>query len=706
MERYQHRLKLIQHPPDVSQKEKKELIGTTSRSRPIDQSEVSRHQQTVSQAQLINKLNFVNFQEGTISLRFKHTKYDRFLNLEAKPLPCSDDLLDCVWVDAEGVAAKLNSYEFDKIYINDGQRLILVKPELTGIHPKGACFKLPEEGVSISNRKVMRYPCQGINVHVIQNSSIFNGTLTFFNAFSFHVELTTRPPQTFKWVNPESFVELIVSDEKETFFSGRCRIIKESSGQKTRTYILEPLTEQINRFRHKEYRSSRQQLNPSPEIVFAHPITKNIVSLKAFDISGSGFSVEEDIHCALLVPGMILPEVELIFGINFRIKCRAQVVYRKVSKKENEEELVKCGLTLLDIDIQHHAKLMALLQQAENKHSYVCNQVDMNALWDFFFETGFIYPDKYEYIQKNKEQIKETYEKLYTQNLNVARHFICQDKGQIHGHMAMVRFFENSWLIHHHAARKSALNRAGLLVLKQIGDFTYDSYRLYSMHMDFLMAFYRPENKFPSRVFGGAAKRINNQKGCSLDTFAYFHHREKNCDQSTFGVKWDLTESQDTDLLDLEDFYEFTSGGLVLSAMDLEVGMYKADSLTQEYQRIGLKREKHFFSLKKGNQLKAFVFVMQSEIGLNLSSLTNCVFVYVLDPEGLPVEILCTALSQVMHNLNAFDKPVLLFPHTYAEKQSLPVEKLYNLWILSTPGHSDQYFGFVNKMLRYVQKRG
>jgi len=26
----------------------------------------------------------------------------------------------------------------------------------------------------------------------------------------------------------------------------------------------------------------------------------------------------------------------------------------------------------------------------------------MDALWDFFFESGFIYPSKYEFIQKNK----------------------------------------------------------------------------------------------------------------------------------------------------------------------------------------------------------------------------------------------------------------------------------------------------------------
>ncbi len=702
MESFKQKLTLIQHSAAVSQEEKKEISKSSPRDRQIDQSEVTGHHKTLSKSQLINKLNFINFQEATISLRFKHIKYDRYLNLEAKPLPCADDMLDCVWVDSEGIAEKLKSFEFDRIYISDSQRLILVKPELTGIHPQGACFKLPETGVLVSNRKVMRYPCEGINVQLIQNSSIFRGTLTFFNSFSFHVELTTQPPQTFKWINPESFVELIISDEKETIFSGRCRIIKETSGQKNRNYILEPLTEQINRFKHKEFRSSRQQLNPAPEIIFVHPIAKNVVSLKAFDVSGSGFSVEEDLHSALLVPGMIIPELELNFGINFKIQCRAQVVYRKIYQKEKEGEIVKCGLTLLDIDIQHHARLLALLHHAENKISYVCNTVDMNALWDFFFETGFIYPDKYEYIQRNKEKIKETYEKLYTQNPNIARHFICQDKGQILAHMAMVRFFENSWLIHHHAARKTALNRAGLVVLNQIGNFTYDSHRLYSLHMDFLMAFFRPDNKFPNRVFGGATKAIDNRKASSLDMFAYFHLHKRRDDNLKFGAAWQLVVSSDNHLDDLQDFYEYTSGGLLLNAMDLEAGLYKSKDLTEEYARVDLKREKNYFSLLKKDQLKAFFFSIQTEIGLNLSNLTNCIVVFILDASDLPPEILHSALSQVMHQLDAFDQPVMLFPHTYSELYGLPAEKFYKLWILNT-AYSDLYFSFVNRLLRYAK---
>ena len=122
--------------------------------------------------------------------------------------------------------------------------------------------------------------------------------------------------------------------------------------------------------------------------------------------------------------------------------------------------------------------MLAMLHQVQDKNSYICNDLDLDALWDFLFETGFIYPKKYALIHNSKEQIKQTYEKLYTRSPEIARHFVYQDNGVILGHMAMLRFWQNSWLIHHHAARKSALNKAGLIVLDQIG-------RFYARHVPF-----------------------------------------------------------------------------------------------------------------------------------------------------------------------------------------------------------------------------
>ena len=43
----------------------------------------------ISKTQLINKLNFINFQDGTVLINFSHLKYDKTITLRAAPQPCT-----------------------------------------------------------------------------------------------------------------------------------------------------------------------------------------------------------------------------------------------------------------------------------------------------------------------------------------------------------------------------------------------------------------------------------------------------------------------------------------------------------------------------------------------------------------------------------------------------------------------------------------
>jgi hypothetical protein len=604
-------------------------------------------------------------------------------------------------VEDKNISQILKSYHFSHLLITNGQKLLLVEPEVIRIDEESISLLLPETSQVISSRNAMRRVCEGISVQLFQNSTVFSGLLMDFNGFSFRVKLNAVPPQTFEWVNPEHPVNVILSDKAITLYSGECKIIRHTCGHSTRNYILQPVQQEIQRFKQKEFRSERYELTPSPNIVFRHPFTKAKIDLKIVDLSGSGFSVEEDESNTALMPGMILPELELSFAGNYKIKCSGQVVFRKAMVASNGQKWIKCGLALLDMAIHDHLKLISLLHQTKDKNSYICNNVDLDALWDFFFETGFIYPDKYAAIQKNKKQIKETYAKIYTQNPHIARHFIYQDKGTIFGHMAMIRFYENAWMIHHHAARKSALNKAGLVVLDQIGRMINDSHRLYSLHMDYMICYFRPNNKFPRRVFGGAAKSINDPKGCSLDSFAYFHFSNPTRLLPELPDEWQITETRREDLQELMDFYEYTSGGLMLDAADLRPEKLDCDDLSKEYSQLGLTRLRFLYSLRKNGNLKAVFLVNMSDVGLNLSDITNCVKVFVMDAEGFSADILYEAIAKVAKKTGKNDFPALIYPADFADELQIPYDKKYDLWVCSLE-YSDAYFGYLGRLLRFI----
>jgi hypothetical protein len=689
-------------PSDVSiaidEKEKMGIYEVTQRVTPTRGLEAGK---PVPKIQLVNKINFINFQDAALLINLKHRVYNNTLTLSAKPQPCLGDLLDCFWQETENIRQILKYYEFNNVLIPDGQNLIMVQAELIRMDKDAISLLLPDNGYEVSSRTVMRRACSDITAQLIQNSSAFSGTLLDFNARSFKIGLKTLPPQTFNWINPESPVNLILSDATEIYYSGECKIIRQTTDQNSGTYILKPLRLEIQRFKHKEFRSQRYELIPSPNVIFKHPFTKTIFDLKALDLSGSGFSVEEDERSAVLLPGMIIPKLELSFANSFRIQCRAQVVYQKALETQKGNRRIKCGLALLDMAIEDHVRLVALLHQAKDQNSYVCNNVNLDELWDFFFDTGFIYPHKYAFIQKNKDLIRKTYERLYSGNPQIARHFIYQDRGRILGHMAMIRFYENTWLIQHHAARKSSQNKAGLVVLDQIGRMLNDSNRLYSLHMDYVICYYRSDNKFPSRIFGGAAKSINDPKECSIDPFAYFHYQNTTRHLPALRPDWELTATRAEDVGEFINYYEHTAGGLMLEALDMKTDRFNCDNLAAEYQRIGLTRQRHFYSLKNNGSLKAIITVILSDVGLNLSDLTNCIQVFVLDQKGLTSEILNTVFSVLSEQFQREEMAVLLFPAAYADHQSMAYEKLYNLWVCSVKS-SDEYFRYLNRLLRFI----
>ncbi len=651
---------------------------------------------------LINRLNFINFQEQCIQVYFTHLQYDRSLVISGTPEPCLGEILTVRWADSRDMQTLLKSHVLDFILVPRGQRFVKAVPRVIDIDAYGARLQLPELSCEVNQRKTQRQSTCGISVLVIQNSSSFSGHLRDFAACAFRAKLVSRPPQTFEWIDPDLSVHVILFAGNQTYYTGECRIVRQTEGSSSRCLVLEPLKDEIRRYRKAEYRSQRQRLNPSPNIIFRHPLTQKRVELKVVDLSGTGFSVEEDEQAAVLLPGLVLPDVELRFANGFSISCSAQVVFRRTPPADEKNRRIRCGMAMIDVTAQDHIKLLGMLHQVQDKNSYICNDLDLEALWDFLFETGFIYPSKYALIEKNKKAIKETYAKLYTRSPDIARHFVYQDNGVILGHMAMIRFWENSWLIHHHAARKSALNRAGLVVLDQIGRFGHDSFRIRGMHMDYLVCYYRPQNRFPKRVFGGVCRYIDDPKGCSLDPFAFLKAAGTGGSPTALPAGWQLETASTEDLKDLSFFYERISGGLLLKAMDLDPANAQEQGLSHEFRKHGFKRERHLLALRKDGCPKALMTVNVSDIGLNLSDLTHCISAVVLDPENLSPEVFDAARRLAEKAAAQPPIPALVFPLSYVVQNAIPYEKVYNLWVFHMHSQSQNYFRYLSRLMKYV----
>ena len=689
-------------PPtaEVSHAEKEQIAGSAASATVTEEPTRSIN---VSQKQLVNKLNHLNFSDHTITIVFEHVKYPRTLTLSAHPLPCNDKRLVCNWTEPVDIEQLMESYQFVCFYLPKDQQLLEVKPELKNISDTQVVFILPSMCHEVSERKIYRHQCHGVSIFMFQNSVMFSGELIDYGAMQFRIRISKTPPQTFRWIDTHSPATIVFTKGNSTLYSGQCRIIKQDLGQDVRHLILEPINRQLRRYTPIHFRSSRLKLVPSPDIIFTHPLFKKSINLKVTNISGSGFSVEEEAGLAVMLPGMIIPEVKLSFSDGSSVRCMVQVVYSKPNRDSRTGQILRCGLAILDTGVEDHIKLLAMLHQVDNSNAYLCNRVDMENLWDFFFETGFIYPQKYGFLQANKEKIKSTYEKLYHHSPGIASHFIYQESGRIMAHMAMVRFYEKSWLIHHHAAIRSSYNRGGLMVLNQVGRFINDSHRLASMKMDYIFCYYRPENKFPSQVFGGTARNIQNSQICSLDNMAYLHYNIDEKQSKELPTAWQLVPADNNDLLDLQTFYDNHSGGLMLRGLHLHSDQTDDSLLTQDYRRIGLKRDRHILALRHRDRLCAMVVVDVADLGLNMSDLTSSVKIIVTNGKLLTYELIKTALVAVSHYLESKDIPVLVYPQKAADQVGIDYEKTYCMWVYDLHRNSDHYYKFLKRLLKFIK---
>ena len=204
---------------------------------------------------------------------------------------------------------------------------------------------------------------------------------------------------------------------------------------------------------------------------------------------------------------------------------------------------------------------------------------------------------------------------------------------------------------------------------------------------------------FPNHFFGGVAKNIDNPKACSIDRMAYFHYKSGRA-YPPLPESWQLIKSERGDFDTLANSYEHQSGGLMLEALDLLPDGELSDrhDLASEYAKNQLKRERRLYSLTCDQETKAMFMLNISDFAVNMSDLTNCISVFVMDPENFPPDILMSAISVLSEKFTEKKFPVLLFPAAYADEHGLKYEKSYNLWSLSMQ-HTDDYFKNFNYLI-------
>ncbi len=108
----------------------------------------SQEWKEIRRDRLINSLNRINFQDGEVVINFRHSKYNTFLSLPAKPQPCLDLHFECQWTEPTEFDQKFRKYIFQNLYFSDGLKQVFVeartvcdRSEWYQVYFAGNCFR-------------------------------------------------------------------------------------------------------------------------------------------------------------------------------------------------------------------------------------------------------------------------------------------------------------------------------------------------------------------------------------------------------------------------------------------------------------------------------------------------------------------------------------------------------------------------------------
>jgi len=634
----------------------------------------------IKQKKLINLWNSHHFTDGMVYVQLHHPKYKEDILVWAYPEPCSDGSMTCRWPE-NGCGITENA-DIKNIVLPDGLSMLLIPVRLKDVQKDHFTIHLPDEGYILGPRRARRYICRDIEVHVVQNCFEAQGRLVDFSAMAFAVEVSPETAGSFRWFNADNPSTIHLYRNEEMIFSASCNCIRQTSDQVTRDIVFAPAISQMTRFVKKTSRNSRVEIIPRPNTTFDHPATGKKNQLDIYNLSTSGFSVYVSAEEDVLMAGMIIPDLSINYGGVLKIQCKAQVLHRGEEEKGN----IRYGFVILDMDVVNYNRLSHIIMNTIDPNTHIADEVDVDELWKFLFESGFIYPKKYDLVQARRQHMKEIYRKLYRDNPEFIAQMTYRKNGRIYGHISMIHAYERTWMIHHLAATTLDNKRTGLQVLKQSLRHIDGFYRLPSIGMDYMMFYFRPDNIIPDHIFGGFARHLNNPRACSLDLFSYLSYPTSSVRQPLTAA-WSLEPFMSTDFGALDHFYQEASGGLLLKVLRLDKEQKDTESLSQLYARHGFKRSYESFSLKHKEMLKAVLIVNQSDPGISLSDFLNGIKIIVNDENGLPWETLSAAISQLVGSFTIDKIPVLVYPSSYLESKGVLFKKNYNLWIL------DAYYG-------------
>jgi hypothetical protein len=268
----------------------------------------------------------------------------------------------------------------------------------------------------------------------------------------------------------------------------------------------------------------------------------------------------------------------------------------------------------LDVLDQETVNKLPRLSELDTAYGVQVNAIDVDELFALYERTGFLYPEKAARLMPHLQRVKENWDRMLRAGESLLYVLTAGEMPQGRASLAVWRSTRRGWTYQHlisegnpYASRAVMLAAEAAMILKGSEESAQN--------------WFRPENRFPARVFGSMAQAIGESLS-SVQKHAYLAFpREASLhpDGSVQVVPYEPSRKADLCALAAQ-----TRGHVYVAAEEL-TGDVPLQSLDVLYRQVGLRRYRHAWLAyrEKSKEPVGAVIASRGPLGLNFSFLEN-----------------------------------------------------------------------------------
>ena len=415
------------------------------------------------------------------------------------------------------------------------------------------------------------------------------------------------------------------------------------------------------------------------------------------DLSTSGLAFLAHFAEDVVPLGMRLPRIDVRLPDGSVVRTRGRI--RSILPRTGPDgvaALARCGVAFEELSLPSQVRLADALMHAGIPGVEDATGLSFDELWRFMMDTGFLYPEKVARLTPQLPQLKRTLTTLLETPNPLFKTLVFKNP-ELQGHLSAVRAYRHTWIVQHLATRKEGAGRLAAARLLNLGITDY-SEQLPDMH--WLRVYFRPNNRWPARVFGRFARRIADPEilrpadlrlprlahlpGAEAPSRAHpSRRRPRGRARRGAALRRDRADA-DPD----------GGGPLARGALPPRA--------SSRYEGLGLERRREVLLAERSGRLVGFALLEISSPGLNFSELTNTFRLYTQESSAEVTGALAAAARARYGELGRTGCIALAEPQQIPtlEAMGFVMSKSYTCWT----GHRSLYRRYYEYILRLYER--